>query len=738
MARRVIATATVNVNADTSAFRGEVGRLGGSSVKSKIGKVAGLIGGLGLAGLGKEALEFGGEYRKQLDNASAAVAGLVPNQQKAKDLLEGMTDFAINTPFDLPGVQNATTRLLAFGKGFGVTSDNVIPWIKTIGDAAAISGKGADSMSNVITTLGKISGQGKATSRDFNQLTANFPSLHPWEVLSELTGKTEGELRELAKKPGGLSGVVDPTVLINALRDEMTKLPGASDAMERKMGTLEGTMEQFKDTMGVALANGLQPFFKTFGKVIADPKMQTGLSDLAISFGTLAGALIEGLVPILPDLVSSFQKMVEALIPAMPAVATLGEAFGSALQILAPAIDLIAGIVGWLAKLLKVVDPKILGVITIALTAMWIAVGGPISPIVFAIGGLIAVAAILFQKLGGFKELVKPIVAAWNWLFDNVLQPIGAFVMDIIHWFEHLFDVLVGNSIIPDLVEAVVGLFTWLWDHIVAIFNMIVDFIIAVWNGIWNAIKTVLQLIVAGITLYFNIYKAVIMFVFNFVRDFVMGVWDTIKNGVTGAASWVSKKIGDMVSFVTGLPGRIANTISTLWEPLKRGITIAKDWVGDKIDAVVGFATRLPGRLAGLFGGMWDGIKNAFRSAINFVIRGWNALHFSVPGFSAFGVSVGGFSVGVPTIRELARGGIVDHPTFAQIGERGREAVIPLTNPARAMQLMQQSGLDRLAARMSGPTGPLITMPGAIIQDATDADLVAQRTLVAMRAAMLV
>jgi hypothetical protein len=58
------------------------------------------------------------------------------------------------------------------------------------------------------------------------------------------------------------------------------------------------------------------------------------------------------------------------------------------------------------------------------------------------------------------------------------------------------------------------------------------------------------------------------------------------------------------------------------------------------------------------------------------------------------------------------------------------------------MQIMQQAGLDRLAAQMNGAgrgsySGPLVTMPGAVIQDATDADLVAQRTLVAMQAAMV-
>jgi hypothetical protein len=52
---------------------------------------------------------------------------------------------------------------------------------------------------------------------------------------------------------------------------------------------------------------------------------------------------------------------------------------------------------------------------------------------------------------------------------------------------------------------------------------------------------------------------------------------------------------------------------------------------------------------------------------------------------------------------KLANGKIVSGPEIAMIGEAGAEAVIPLTRPARAMELMQASGLDMLA--MSGMRG---------------------------------
>jgi hypothetical protein len=75
---------------------------------------------------------------------------------------------------------------------------------------------------------------------------------------------------------------------------------------------------------------------------------------------------------------------------------------------------------------------------------------------------------------------------------------------------------------------------------------------------------------------------------------------------------------------------------------------------------------------------MWDGIKNAFKEAINFIIRGWNRLEFRVPGFSIGPIGYDGFTLGVPDIPLLADGGIVNRATLAVIGEAGPEAVVPL------------------------------------------------------------
>ena len=70
----------------------------------------------------------------------------------------------------------------------------------------------------------------------------------------------------------------------------------------------------------------------------------------------------------------------------------------------------------------------------------------------------------------------------------------------------------------------------------------------------------------------------------------------------------------------------------------------------------------------------WEGIKGAVKSGINWVIRKINAfinqanrIASKVPGIPS-----------IPNIAELAKGGIVTKPTFAMLGEKGPEAVVPL------------------------------------------------------------
>lgn len=76
-----------------------------------------------------------------------------------------------------------------------------------------------------------------------------------------------------------------------------------------------------------------------------------------------------------------------------------------------------------------------------------------------------------------------------------------------------------------------------------------------------------------------------------------------------------------------------------------------------------------------------------------------------------------------------AEGTIANRPTWGVFGEAGPEAVIPISKPARAMELLNKSGLGAMwDAQRGARDGPLVAMYDTVVQDATDVELIAQRT----------
>ena len=79
--------------------------------------------------------------------------------------------------------------------------------------------------------------------------------------------------------------------------------------------------------------------------------------------------------------------------------------------------------------------------------------------------------------------------------------------------------------------------------------------------------------------------------------------------------------------------------------------------------------------------GVLEGIKNGFKTSINFIINGINTVINALNSVARKGGSALGMSViSIPTIPQLASGGIVNRPTLAMIGEAGPEAVLPLSS----------------------------------------------------------
>lgn len=233
-------------------------------------------------------------------------------------------------------------------------------------------------------------------------------------------------------------------------------------------------------------------------------------------------------------------------------------------------------------------------------------------------------------------------------------------------------------------------------------------------KGWWNTY------IVAPFRNYFGINSPSTL-MFGFGGDIVQGLingitnWFTnnpvlnfFKNAFTSALTWLG----------TTLPREVGNAAGDAWDKLKSGFPDLKGWIEDKSESAIDWLRGrgryagggLPGAVRGALsaitsnldaGGIADKVKSTFKSAVNQILRAWNNLRITFPSwsFSVLGrrMNVGGWTVNTPDVPLLAAGGVTTRPMLAGIGERGSEAVLPLTNP-RAMA--------KIADAIAGAGGP--------------------------------
>jgi hypothetical protein len=196
----------------------------------------------------------------------------------------------------------------------------------------------------------------------------------------------------------------------------------------------------------------------------------------------------------------------------------------------------------------------------------------------------------------------------------------------------------------------------------------------------------------------------------------------TFLNGPWGTA--ISAAVAVMFPFI-GIPMLVIGHYQSMWDFLKsfwagiKGDTSATiSTIVNAFNSFIGFFTALPGRFSAAAVGMFDGIKDAFKSAIDWVIRGWNSLRFTMPGIDTGipGVgTIGGFSVGVPSIPLLALGGDLASAGSVIVGDRGPE-MLQLPQGARVTPLNRsadpgQFGTQQVNLVVDGQTLASVVLP---------------------------
>ena len=197
----------------------------------------------------------------------------------------------------------------------------------------------------------------------------------------------------------------------------------------------------------------------------------------------------------------------------------------------------------------------------------------------------------------------------------------------------------------------------------------------------------------------------------NWMTGHFAGTWQMIKDVVGGVIEFWSEIIKGFVALFKGDTDGAIEHFSGAWDALKGVFSTFFGFVWNKFDELMGnllgdkwdkfkeIASHVVDAIKGYFGGlveslggMWDvivgiftgdkdlilsgfkAIVNGVVEMINSILRLANAISFDIPAI----LGGGSFGFNFPEIPRLAKGGIVNSPTLAMIGESGPEAVVPL------------------------------------------------------------
>lgn len=228
------------------------------------------------------------------------------------------------------------------------------------------------------------------------------------------------------------------------------------------------------------------------------------------------------------------------------------------------------------------------------------------------------------------------------------------------------------------------GDFSDAWDAIKNVWNRVVDFFAAIWNGI----KQVFAMIDGWFGGIFSSAWQSVKNAWSAAVGFFQGIWNGITNVFSSVGGFFRRVFKEAYDAIKGVFNSLKSFFEGFWDSIKGTFTE----IGEKIGDTVGEAFK------SVINSVLELIEDKINGAID-LING--ALHIinKIPGVEIDDIS----GVEFPG---LAKGGIVNRPMIAQIGEQGREAVIPLENNLQWVKKVA----DRISESLIVDISPLVNI----------------------------
>ena len=295
----------------------------------------------------------------------------------------------------------------------------------------------------------------------------------------------------------------------------------------------------------------------------------------------------------------------------------------------------------------------------------------PITLVIAAIAALIAIGVLLYQNWDTVVEFAK---TAWQGLCDfisGICQAIGEFFSGLWTKLQEIFEPI-GQWFGDKFQQG--------WDAIVNIFSGVGEWFSGVFQGAWDAIVNIFTPIGSWFGERWADVTSALANIGAWFTDMFQKAWTGLTNIFSKLGSWFGERWNDVTSVLANVSSWFGNMFTSAYNAVKNAFSSIGSFFSGVWSTVQSIFVNAGQKVGSAVGGAFRSAVNGVLGTIENVVNGFIGMINGVIGMinKIPGVSLGG--IGYVSLPRLARGGIVDSPTIAMIGEAGKEAVVPLEN----------------------------------------------------------
>lgn len=485
-----------------------------------------------------------------------------------------------------------------------------------------------------------------------------------------------------------------------AIVDHMKDVEGASSEVAQNNKTFAQEMQGYWNEIQIAI--------KPVGDIIRQfivsvmPPLIAGIKNLASGFSNMS--------PFMQKVVLAFGAFV-AFLP----VIVVG--IGSVLTVLGTFSTMAGSVIKGVALVSKGLSSLKTAFMAVKTAFTVLRTLFMANPFMLIVTGIVIVAVLIYKY---WDEIVAFTKSIWSGLkswfapyWASLKQMVSNFVQGLKSYFQ--FVVTFWQGVWNKAVSILKTVWSVIKTVILIAIGVILTLIAPIYNkfaSVFNACLKIVQKVIEQIKKGFNIFVKFISQVLKNIQNAFRTAWNfVLTNIIKPVISKIKSLVTTLVSIVTGVLSKVRSVFSSAWNAIYGSVVAPViGRIKNIINTVVSTASSVGSRVKSTLSGAFNSVRNTVGSAIESVktkissilSKGREVAGGIKSAFSNIfsGVKVPRFSLGgwkpsdLPKLPKIsvqwnAKGGILDSATFIGAGEKGAEAIVPLSSQRRMKPFAQ-------------------------------------------------